>query len=299
MADTSTAQPSVPANAAGPRYGVRSMTAPLRRVLLRRPALTGEFAAAGWRPPRPDLLAREHDQFAGLLTGLGCDVELADAAEGLVDATYVRDPGLVTGRGAVLFQMTKPVRRPEPGLLGDAFEAAGVPVVARLTGTAGANGGDYIWLDEHTLLGGRGDRTNPEGLRQMAAVAQAEGARLESVDLPHAPGGSQVMHLMSFVSPLADDLVLLYPPLVPADLRRALADRGITVLAVPDEEYRTLACNVLAVRPREVVMLDGNPATRAIMEAHGCHVHVYQGSELSVNGGGGPACLTAPIWRSA
>ena len=102
---------------AGPRFGVRSMSARLRRVLLRRPSVTGDFAAADWRAPEAGLLARQHEAFGQLLTDLGCEVEVAPAAGGLVDATYVRDPGLVTGAGAVLFQMAKPARVAEPALL--------------------------------------------------------------------------------------------------------------------------------------------------------------------------------------
>src|SRR6516164_2085738 len=127
------------------------MSAPLRRVLLRRPAVTGDFAAAAWQMPVPGSLPRQHEAFGQLLTDLGCHVELAPAAEGLVDATYVRDPGLVTGAGAVLFQMSKPARVAERGLLGAALTDAGVPVVARLTGAARADGGDFIWLDDHTM----------------------------------------------------------------------------------------------------------------------------------------------------
>ncbi|HXZ77468.1 MAG TPA: hypothetical protein VEH31_42260, partial [Streptosporangiaceae bacterium] len=119
-----------PAEATGtapPRFGVRSMSATLRRVLLRRPSVTGDFAAAAWRAPDAGLLARQHEAFGQLLTDLGCEVEVAPAADGLVDATYVRDPGLVTGAGAVLFQMAKPARVAEPALLGAALSAAGVP----------------------------------------------------------------------------------------------------------------------------------------------------------------------------
>jgi len=281
------------------RYGVRSMTAPLRRVLLRRPSVTGDFAAADWRPPDGELLARQHDRLCELLTDLDCEVEVADAVEGLVDATYVRDPGLVTGTGAVLFQMAKPARRVEPEYLGTALEAAGVPVFARLTGMACTDGGDYIWLDERTVLAGRSYRTNSEALRQLAAILAAEGIALESVDLPHDRGPEHVLHLMSFISPLDDDLALVYPPLAPVALMQALAERGITVVPVPHDEYATMACNVLAVRPRLLIMLDGNPATRAAVEAHGCQVHVYDGSEISLKGDGGPTCLTAPLWRSA
>jgi dimethylargininase len=280
-------------------YGVRSMTAPLRRVLLRRPSVTGDFAAAGWRPPDGELLRRQHDRLGQLLADLGCEVEVAGAVDGLVDATYVRDPGLVTGRGAVLFQMAKPARRAEPDHLGVALEAAGVPVTARLTSTARTDGGDYIWLDEGTVLAGRSYRTNPEALRQLASILGAEGIGLESVDLPHDRGPGHVLHLMSFISPLDDDLALVYPPLAPVALMQALAERGITVVPVPGDEYDTMACNVLAVRPRLLVMLDGNPATRAALEAHGCQVHVYDGSEISLKGDGGPTCLTAPLWRRA
>ena len=280
-----------------PRYGVRSMSAPLRRVLLRRPAVTGDFAGADWRPPDAGLLARQHEAFGQLLTDLGCEVEVVPAVDGLVDATYVRDPGLVTGDGAVLFQMAKPARAAEPAHLGAALTAAGVPVAATLEGTARADGGDFIWLDERTMLAGRSYRTNAEGLRQLTKILAAEGTRLESVDLPHDRGPGHVLHLMSLISPVADDLAVVFPPLAPVALMETLAERGIRVVAVPAGEYEAMGCNVLATEPRRVVMLDGNPQTRAALEAAGCEVHTYDGSEISLKGDGGPTCLTAPIWR--
>jgi len=253
----------------GPRFGVRSMSAPLRRVLLRSPSVAGDFAAAQWRAPDPGLLARQHRAFGQLLTDLGCQVEVAPAVDGLVDATYVRDPGLVVGTGMVLFQMAKPARTAEPAHLGAAVEAAGVPVVARLEGSARADGGDFIWLDEHTMIGGRSYRTNAEGLHQLGRILAAEGASLVPFDLPHDRGPGHVLHLMSLISPVADDLA------------------------------ETMGCNVLAVEPRRVLMVDGNPRTRAALESVGCEVHAYDGSEISLKGDGGPTCLTAPIWRCA
>jgi N-dimethylarginine dimethylaminohydrolase len=278
-------------------FGVRSMVTPLRRVLVRRPAVTGDFAGAAWRIPDPDLLARQHDAFAGLLASFGCAVDMAPALDGLVDATYVRDPGLVTGTGAVLFQMAKPARMSEPRNLGAALEAAGVPVIARLSGEARADGGDFIWLDERTVLAGRSYRTNTEALTQLAAILAREGVTLEQVDLPHDRGPGHVLHLMSVISPVADDLAVVYPPLAPVRLMEALADRGVKVIAVDAAEYETMGCNVLAVAPGRVVVVDGNPRTRAALEYAGCEVHVYDGSEISVKGDGGPTCLTAPIWR--
>lgn len=281
----------------GQYFGVRSMVAPLRRVLLRRPATSGDFPAADWRPPDPALLARQHELFAQLLTDLGAEVELGAAVDRLVDATYVRDAGMVAGRGAVLFQMAKPVRTAEPGLLGVALEAAGVPVVGELTGTARADGGDIIWLDEGSLLVGRSYRTNAEGVRQLREIMAEEGVRVASVDMPHDRGPEHVLHLMSVISPVAEELAVVYPPLAPVPLMEELAARGVRIVPVPPEEYETMAGNVLAVRPGVVVMLDGNPQTRKALESSGCEVHVYDGSEISIKGDGGPTCLTQPLLR--
>jgi N-dimethylarginine dimethylaminohydrolase len=274
------------------------MVAPLRRVLVRRPATTGDFAGADWRTPDPDLLARQHDRFCQLLADLGCDVEVAAAADEMVDATYVRDPGMVTGRGAVLFQMTKPARAEEPPLLGTALEAAGVPVVAELSGPARADGGDIIWLDERALLVGRSYRTNAAGVHQLREILAAEDVAVASADMPHDRGPEHVLHLMSVISPVADDLAVVYPPLAPVPLMQELTARGVRIVPVPASEYETMASNVLAVRPGVVVMLAGNPRTRAALEAAGCEVHAYEGSEISLKGDGGPTCLTAPILRA-
>ena len=104
---------------------------------------------------------------------------------------------------------------------------------------------------------------------------------------------------MSLISPVADDLAVVYPPLAPVALMETLAERGIRVVPVDAGEYETMGCNVLAVAPRRVIMLNGNPRTRAALEAAGCEVHGYDGSEISLKGDGGPTCLTAPVWRSA
>jgi N-dimethylarginine dimethylaminohydrolase len=274
------------------------MWSPLRRVLVRRPATTGDFAAADWRQPDPGLLLAQHEAFCELLASLGCAVEVAGAVDGLVDATYIRDPGLVTERGGVVFQMAKPTRRDEPGHLNSALEAAGVPVIARLNGAARADGGDFAWLDPQTLMIGRSYRTNAEGVAQLRTIMAAEGVTVVPADLPHDRGPAHVLHLTSFLSPVAEDLAVVFPPLAPVALMETLAGRGVTVVAVDAAEYAVMACNVLAVRPRQVIMVEGTPVTRRALERHGCQVHCYDGSEISLKGDGGPTCLTQPLLRA-
>jgi N-dimethylarginine dimethylaminohydrolase len=273
------------------------MTAPLRSVVLRTPTTVGDFAAAGWRRPDPVLLLDQHERFAELLEDLGVEVVVLPPLEGLVDACFVFDPVMVTRAGAVVLRSAKTIRFPEAEPLVAELSARGVPVIGRLDGAALADGGDLLWLDEGTVLAGRGYRTNAEAHRQLAAMLAAEGAILERCDLPHDRGPGHVLHLLSLVSPVTEELAMVFEPLAPVPLLEELRARMIRWVVVDPDEYATLATNVLAVRPGVVVMADGNPRTRRALEAEGCEVHVYQASELS-KGDGGPTCLTRPLRRS-
>lgn len=277
-------------------FGVRSMVAPLRRVLVVRPAASGDFAGAGWRTPEVVPLLGQHEAFVTLLTDLGVDVVLAEAPEGMVDACFAYDPVFVTGAGAIELQMAKPARRQEPGFLAHEVEKAGVPVAGRLTGAATADGGDLCWLDERTLAVGRGYRTNAPAHEQLREILAREGVTVERADLPHHLGAAHVMHLMSVVSPVADDLAVIFEPLAPVPLLEALAERGYRTVACDRAEFDQQGCNVLAVRPGVVIMADSAPATRAALERTGVEVHVYAASQIN-KGDGGPTCLTRPLLR--
>jgi len=113
-------------------YGVTSNVARLRRVLVRTPATTGDFAGAGWRQPEPALLLRQHAAFCELLAGLGCDVVTAPPVEGLVDACYMYDSAFTIGDGAIVLRSAKPARQGEyylevkrEGYVNAAFEQHG------------------------------------------------------------------------------------------------------------------------------------------------------------------------------
>ena len=280
-------------------YGCPSMTAPLRRVLLRAPRaddlrLWREY---GWRAePDPVAIAREHEALCELLAGTGTEVVLAEAElEGDPDAIYVYDPTLIADGGAILLSPGKAGRRGEPETLGADLQRAGVPVAGRLEGTALAEGGDLIRLDERTLLAGLGYRTNQRG---VDALQRLTGLDVVSFDLPHWHGEGEVMHLLSLLSPLADDLVVAYPPLLPTRLAQLLGDRGVEIVPVPDEEFGSMGSNVLALAPRVALVVEGNPETRRRLERAGVDVLVYEGVELS-KGDGGPTCLTCPLLRAA
>jgi dimethylargininase len=274
------------------------MTGALARVLVRPPLAedAAHWREYGWRAA-PDVAAAavEHEALCGLLEAAGAEVVVSRHDPGNPDASYVYDPVLVGRDGAVLLRPGKEGRRTEPDALRASLEAAGVPVAAAIDQPALVEGGDTLWLDEHTLLVGIGYRTIEPA---VSALEQAfPGVDVLAFDLPHWNGSGEVLHLMSFISPLDADLALVYPRLAPVRLLGLLAERGIEVVEVPDEEFETQGPNVLALGPRRALALDGNPETRRRMEAAGVDVAVYRGDEISRKGDGGPTCLTRPLLR--
>jgi dimethylargininase len=280
------------------RYGGQSATATLRRVLVRRPR-PEELSAwreYGWRAePDAAAITAEHESFCEQLAGVGAEVVVADTpVDGDPDAIYACDPVLVSSRGAILLRPGKEGRRGEPAGLAHSLEDAGVPIALTMTEPATAEGGDMFWLDAKTLVVGRSYRTNDAGIAVLRdALPDVE---VLEFDLPHLRGAGEILHMLSLLSPLADDLVVSYLPLMPARLVELLESRGIEVVEVPDDEFESMGPNVLALAPRVALMLARNRETRRRLEAAGVDVLVYEGRELG-KGDGGPTCLTLPLLR--
>lgn len=275
------------------------MTRPLKRVLVRPPLPEdGErWREHGWRAaPDHAVAAAEHDALCALLEDAGAEVVTSRHEPGNPDAIYVYDPVLVGEDGAVLLRPGKEARRGEPSALKETLEAASVPVVTELTAPVLAEGGDTLWLDARTLLVGIGYRTNADAVPVLETAFP--GVEVVPFDLPHWNGAAEVMHLMSLVSPLDEDLAVVYPRIAPVRLMQLLAERGVEIVEVPDDEFGSQGTNVLALGPRRALALDGNPETRRRMERAGVDVAVYRGEEISRKGDGGPTCLTRPLLRS-
>jgi N-dimethylarginine dimethylaminohydrolase len=271
----------------------------LRRVLV-RPLLDQDVAnwrRHGWRSS-PDALvaAREHEALCGLLADAGAEVIVSDHDRGNPDAIYVYDPVLVGEAGAVLMRPGKDVRRGEPAALGEILAGHGIPVAAAVAPPAVAEGGDTLWLDETTLLAGIGYRTSASGAAELREALA--GVEVIPFDLPHWDGPGEVLHLMSLISPLDRDLAVVYRRLAPVRLLELLAERGIRVVDVPDDEFLSQGANVLALGPRTALALEGSPETRRRMERAGVDVTLYHGDEISLKGDGGPTCLTRPLLRA-
>lgn len=282
------------------------MTAPLRRVLLghARDAFgSQEKIDREWRmigfTDRPDYrrAVAEYDAFVEVLAACGVEPVFMPPAETTLDAIYVHDPCVTAHDGVILGRMGKPTRRKEPAAVQAFFEAEGVPILGAVEGPGLLEGGDVVWLDERTVAVGEGYRTNAEGIRQLRELLGQRVDEVIPVSLPHWNGFGGVLHLMSLLSPVDDRLAVAYSRLLPVPFRQLLIQRGITLIEVPDDEFDTLGCNVLAVAPRRTIMAEGNPRTQALLEQAGVEVFIYPADNISRKGEGGPTCLTRPLLR--
>ena len=282
------------------RYGAQSMSATLLDVVVKRPgrafgAAFDDPAHGFLHPVDLEVARRQHDAFVETLAALGPRVHVLDVELDTPDLVYTFDPLLVTDRGAIPLRPGKPNRAAEPDAIEAWTRAAGIPTVGRIEAPGTIEGGDTFWLRPDLFCIGRTLRTNSEGARQLAALV---GGDVRVFDVPYLRGPAELIHLMSVISPVADDLAVVYLPLLPVGLWELLADLGIRLVEVPDEEFPTLGCNVLAVRPGVVIMAEGNPRTAAALAAAGCEVHTYPATEIGINGSGGPTCMTRPILRA-
>jgi len=248
--------------------------------------------------PDINIATDEYKNFEAILQEHGATIYYLPQDETVnIDSIYCRDAAIATDKGMILCNMGKAARVLEPFAEKKAFEANGIAVLGSITAPGTIEGGDVAWLDEHTLAVGHTYRTNEEGIRQLTVLLQPLGVEVITVELPHYKGPSDVFHLMSILSPVDTNIAVVYSPLMPIVFRNLLLQRGYQLVEVPEEEFESMGCNVLALAPGICLTVDGNPKTKAGLEAAGCKVIVYKGEEISVKGGGGPTCLTRPVSR--
>ena len=214
-----------------------------------------------------------------------------------IDSIYCRDASIATDFGIIICNMGKQGRIHEPYAQLGAYKMNNVNILGEIKFPGTLEGGDVAWLDQNTLAVGHTYRTNEEGISQLKGLLQPQGIEIIVVELPHYKGKNDVFHLMSILSPVDKNLAVVYSPLMPIKFRNELLERGFQLVEVPEQEFDSMGCNVLAVAPRDCLMVAGNPITRKLLEDAGASVHIYEGNEISVKGGGGPTCLTRPIDR--
>ena len=292
----------------GQAFNGHSMVESLQRVLVCSPR------AAGWNQPgtagrwrelgflhAPDFAAAQaqHDELCRQLEAAGAEVfQLLPASDLSLDAVYTHDPSLASDQGLIALHPGKPNRIPEAQRHVEFCVSLGIPESARIHPPGKTEAGDMVWLDSTTLLIGQGYRTNPAGIAQMRALLQPRGVEVLSAPLPYGSGPSACLHLMSLMSLLDEQTALVDLPWLAVETVELLQSRGYRLIEIEYSERETLACNVLALGEKRLLALQENQKTNQKLRQSGFDVRTFPGSELCVNGGGGPTCLTRPLLRT-
>lgn len=297
----------MPAALSTTRFSGHSMVGPLQRVLVCSPRNAGwdqPERAARWHDlgfeHAPDFAhaQAQHEAFCIELKATGSEViELPPAADLSLDAVYAHDPSLATDFGLIILRPGKANRVPEGRHHGSFCESLGVPTCGTILAPGTAEAGDILLLDARTLLIGHGYRTNAAGIGQMRALLALRGVEVISAPLPHGRGPSACLHLMSLISLLDERTAIVDLPLLAVETVELLKDRGFTFIEIYDTERETLACNVLALGKKRLLAIEENRRTNDRLRRSGFEVRTFPGSEISINGGGGPTCLTRPLLR--
>lgn len=267
--------------------------------------ISDEILQAQWQAlnylqsPNYKAAIEEYRAFEAILKDSGALITSFPTVDDVsIDSIYCRDASIGTDQGMIICNMGKLGRINEPMAQRRAFEAQNIPVLGVIENPGTLEGGDVAWLDRNTLAVGHTYRTNEEGIRQLRNLLEPSGVEVIEVALPHYKGPADVFHLMSILSPIDKDLAVVYSPLMPVNFRNELLKRNFQLIEVDESEFESMGCNVLAIAPRDCVLVEGNPKVEKALREAGCMVRTYVGQHISVYGGGGPTCLTRPILRS-
>jgi N-dimethylarginine dimethylaminohydrolase len=288
-------------------FNGNSMVAPLQRVLVCSPR------TAGWNQPErtarwqelgfhraPDFTTAQsqHQALRHELETAGAEVIELDPNAGLtLDAVYAHDASLPSDYGLIPLRPGKPNRVVEGQHHASFCETLEIPILGTITSPGTTEAGDMLWLDSKTLLIGHGYRTNAAGIRQMSDLLAPKGVQVLSAPLPHGPGPSACLHLMSLISLLDDHTALVDLPWLAVETVELLKSRGFNFIQIDPSERDTLACNVLALGNNRLLAIEENHKTNARLRHAGFDLRTLPGSELCINGSGGPTCLTRPLLR--
>jgi len=278
----------------------RVMVCPPRTAGWNRPEVATRWQELGFHHALNFATAQsQHDALCHELRTAGAEiVDMPTAPDLSLDAVYAHDASLPTDHGLIVMHPGKPNRVAEGPHHASFCASLEIPTLGAITAPGTTEAGDILWLDSKTLLIGHGYRTNAAGIQQMRFLLAPHGVQVLSAPVPYGPGPSACLHLMSLISLLDDHTAIVDLPWLAVETVELLQSRGFKFLEIDPSERDTLACNVLALGNNRLLAIEENRNTNACLRQAGFDVRTFPGSELCINGSGGPTCLTRPLLRA-
>ena len=289
-------------------FGAQNMVSSLKKVLMKKPQkFMSTVDTQKWNyiaPLDQYLINENYNDFYKIIKNSGAEIVelgLEDENEELCDSIFTHDPSLVLNEGAIILNMGKQLRKKETLAHKKFYDSINIPIIGSIINDGTVEGGDCLWINNTTLLVGESYRTNKSGIDQLHEILKLLNIQLIPIQLHKYNNKGSCFHLMSVISMLDHDLAIVCEKLLPFDLKNILKNNNIELINIPEDEYfksNTLAVNVLALSPRNLVTIEGYPKTLDLLSDSNCKLNLFSGNEICIKAEGGPTCLTRPIWRN-
>lgn len=274
---------------------VKNGTGVLKKVLVSKPdylkaAKINEIAKKWDYELDIEKMRKEHEAFVEAYRNNGVEVAFLDSNEGRPNSVFARDFGSCIKEGYILGNFKLPLRYQEHDDYKKRMEELGVPMVAEIKNGL-FEGGDFMFLNEHTIALGMADRTNEEGYLEMKQQVEPLGYEIIPVPLKR-----EYLHLDMCFNLVDAHLAVAYKEGMPEEFLKRIEEMEIEIISVPEEAIFAHGCNLQALGNKRVMSLKQNQRVNEQLAKKGMNVIELDITEI-LKAGGGPHCMTFPLLR--
>lgn len=274
---------------------VKNGTSTLKKVLLSRPeylkaAPINEIAKKWDLELNIDKMLQEHEMLVNAYHKAGVETEFLEADKERPNSVFARDFGGCVKEGYILGRFKEHIRDKEYTDYKAKMEALNVPVLVEIKEGL-FEGGDFMFLNEKTIALGMFARTNKKGWEEMQAGLNPYGYEV----IPVA-GKEEYLHLDMCFNLVDDHLAVAHADGLPREFRDRLKKLEIELINVDEEAIFLHGCNLQALGNHRVISLARNSRVNNELAKRGMNVIELPITEI-LKAGGGPHCMTFPLWR--
>jgi len=274
---------------------VKNGTSTLKKVLLSRPeylqaAPINEIAKKWDLQLDINKMMHEHNLLVEAYLENGVDTEFLPADKVRPNSVFARDFGGCVQEGFILGRFREHLRDKEHVDYKAKMEELGIPVIVECKEGL-FEGGDFMFLNEHTIALGMFARTNEKGYKEIKKGLDPYGYEVIPV-----PGKPEYLHLDMCFNLVDDHLAVAYKDGMPQEFLARLKKMEIDIIPVEESAIFEHGCNLQAIGDHRVLSLQRNKKVNEELDRRGMNVIELPITEI-LKAGGGPHCMSFPLER--
>ena len=241
------------------------------------------------RGPDPVERLRQYNAVKDALIKNSVDVWEISPSKEFPYQVFTRDAGVVAEAGAIVGRFKFDLRIGEERELTEMLERRKLKIAYKCKAPGVFEGGDFMFLNNACAYVGIGDRTDAVAFDQLKT--RMPNLELHPVYLPEG-----YLHLDVVLNIISPDTALAYTEALSDPILKHLEASGFRIIPIPESEQETMGTNGLSIGGQTLITASCNRSTNEKLRKHGFTPIEIEMSEI-IKGGGGPRCMTLPVWR--